>query len=99
MVFVTLSFKSLLFSFQQIEFDGLTLSGKEIRENMSIIMQDNLVFEGTVKQNIDPREIYSEKELLDLIKSLQLEEILEINNLKLNMHLEEAGKNLSAGEK
>jgi len=36
---------------------------------------------------------------LDLIKSLQLEEILEINNLKLNMHLEEAGKNLSAGEK
>ncbi|KAL4461618.1 hypothetical protein ABPG74_016242 [Tetrahymena malaccensis] len=83
----------------KVLFDDMELGGGQIRDNISIIMQDSIVFEGTVKQNIDPLEKYTNEELLELIKKLELDGILTMNHLSLDSHLEESGKNLSQGEK
>lgn len=73
----------------------MELVGEQIRDNISIIMQDSIVFEGSLKQNVDPLEKYTNEQLLELIKKLELEDILTMNHLNLDTHLEESGKNLS----
>lgn len=65
-------------------------------------MQDNIVFEGSVSENIDPENSFSSSSttsIAERIDSLNLSEILHENRLELSYHLEEAGKNLSQGEK
>ncbi|KAL4490821.1 hypothetical protein ABPG72_021875 [Tetrahymena utriculariae] len=83
----------------KVLFDDMELAGGQIRDNISIIMQESIVFEGTVKQNIDPLDKYTNEELFELIKKLELDDILTMNHLSLDIHLEESGKNLSQGEK
>ena len=43
-----------------------SLSLKDLRDSISVLMQDPIVFDGTIKENLDPYENYKEDEISDI---------------------------------
>ena len=85
----------------QIIIDGIDIQKinlKAVREKISILPQELFLIESTLKDNIDPLNKYSEKEILKIIKDLCLFKNLN-DQEKLNFEIKENGKNLSTGEK
>ena len=79
-----------------ISIDGVDISKiplKELRRVLGIIPQDPIVFEGTVRENIDPFKSYSDSEISAALADAYL------TNVKLDHALVQGGKNLSAGQR
>jgi ABC-type multidrug transport system fused ATPase/permease subunit len=64
---------------------------------MSIIPQDPFLFEGTIRQNVDPTNIYSDSQIIEALEKCHLTNTT--NNFQITTQIEENGKNLSCGEK
>lgn len=62
----------------------------KIRENIMLIPQNPLIFNGTVKENLDP---------LGLISSKKASKVLEKVHLKFGLDFEITGSNISVGER
>ena len=88
----------------------LTLN--KLRKNMCIIPQDPTLFEGTVRDNVDPLKEYSNQEIFNILEELEFFEFIELrnkiylnNNPKiyfkqcLNYKIKENGENISLGKK
>ncbi|ODQ80199.1 hypothetical protein BABINDRAFT_161174 [Babjeviella inositovora NRRL Y-12698] len=90
-----------------IEIDGIRTSSiglSDLRHKLSIIPQDSQVFEGTIRDNLDPTEVFSDE---------QIWKALELSHLKhhvltmeqdgegsgLHVKLSEGGSNLSVGQR
>jgi len=58
-----------------------------------------LLIESNLRDNIDPLNIYTYKEILNIINDLCLFKNITDENKKLNFEIKENGKNLSSGEK
>jgi ABC-type multidrug transport system fused ATPase/permease subunit len=71
---------------------------KILRKKISILSQEILLIESNLKDNIDPLNIYTDKEILNIINDLCLFKNISHEN-KLNFEIKENGKNLSSGEK
>ena len=71
---------------------------KILRKKISILSQEILLIESNLKDNIDPLNIYTDKEILNIINDLCLFKNITDEN-KLNFEIKENGKNLSSGEK
>ena len=69
-----------------------------LREHLSIVPQDPFIFEGTLRDNIDPLKKYSDEKILKILKDFCLFNELKPND-KLNLEILENGKNLSPGQK
>jgi ATP-binding cassette, subfamily C (CFTR/MRP), member 2 len=55
----------------QILIDGVdisTLSLKQLRESITMIMQDAVIFEGTLRLNIDPLKKHSDDKIIEVLK-------------------------------
>jgi ABC-type multidrug transport system fused ATPase/permease subunit len=63
-----------------------------------MIMQDATLFEGSLRQNIDPLENHSEQQILEVIEKCRLNTLLQ-RDQGLSTKISEGGENLSAGEK
>ena len=69
-----------------------------LRENLSIVPQDPFLFEGTLRDNIDPVNKNSDEKILEILNDFCL--FHELNNKeKLEYEIKENGLNLSPGQK
>ena len=83
-----------------ISIDGINISeiGLEIlRKNLTIIPQEPILISGSLRSNIDPTNCYTDKEIIDILSEVGLDEFFV--NKNLDYEVEDNGKNISIGEK
>uniref|UniRef100_A0A914QLX8 ABC transporter domain-containing protein n=1 Tax=Panagrolaimus davidi TaxID=227884 RepID=A0A914QLX8_9BILA len=85
-----------------IEIDGIDfrqLGLHELRNALTIIPQDPVLFCGNLRINLDPFEQFSDSELWDSIEKAHLSKFVEKFPEKLNHEISEGGGNLSVGQR
>lgn len=99
---------NLLPRFYDIKSGAITIDGKDIkdftikslRQNISMVFQDNFLYSGTIKENIMMGKTNAtEEELMSAIKSAHLEETIKELPQDLNTMLGERGLTLSGGQR
>jgi len=98
-----------LFRIAELEKDGgrIVIDGvntneigtSSLRLNLSIIPQDPIVFSNTVRYNLDPFGASSDKELWDVLKKVQMSEVIAALPEGLDYHVAEGGENFSQGQR
>ena len=83
-----------------IYIDGIDISkiGLEIlRNNLTVIPQEPILINGSIRYNIDPTYKYTDEEIINKLNELGFEELFE--NKDLNYEIGENGENISVGER
>ena len=69
------------------------------RRAMSVITQNPILFNGSLRMNLDPFEEYEDKELWDALEEASLESMVEKLPQQLSEDIKECGANFSVGER
>ncbi|KAM4537961.1 ATP-binding cassette subfamily C member 4-like [Fundulus diaphanus] len=86
----------------KIYIDGVLTSEiglHDLRQKMSIIPQDPVLFTGSMRKNLDPFNQHSDEELWNALQEVQLKPVVEELPGKLETVLAESGSNFSVGQK
>ena len=86
----------------KITIDGVELTSLNIQESrkcISVLNQSPVVFNWSLRKNLDPLGKHSDVELWDALETVQLKPLVETLQGKLDYTLNYRGMNLSAGEK
>ena len=68
-----------------------------LRKNLTIIPQEPTLIEGTLRENVDPEQIFEDEKILTTLKDVGLDDFMEDKSLDYN--IENNGNNISIGEK
>jgi ABC-type multidrug transport system fused ATPase/permease subunit len=70
-----------------------------LRNSIGIIQQEPILISGTLRENLDPRNLYKNEEIWDTLKHVFMSEKIESMDNKIDCNVGEAGKNFSRGER
>ncbi|WP_048116378.1 ABC transporter ATP-binding protein [Methanosarcina barkeri] len=71
-----------------------------LRSNIGIVLQENVLFQGTVKENMNfGNEEADEEEIWNSLQAAQAEDFIQALPYKLQSQIEQRGKNFSGGQK
>src|SRR5208282_1625386 len=85
-----------------ISIDGLNTSHiglYDLRTRLAIIPQDSQVFEGTMRDNLDPAAIHDDVELWKALELAHLKDHVKRMEGGLSAKITEGGSNLSSGQR
>ncbi|KAL8462289.1 hypothetical protein ACS0TY_033368 [Phlomoides rotata] len=86
----------------QILIDGINISSiglHDLRSRLSIIPQDPTMFEGTIRNNLDPLEEYTDEQIWETLDKCQLGDDVRKKTEKLDSAVSENGENWSVGQR
>lgn len=71
-----------------------------LRENVSVVLQKNVLFSGTIKENLRwGNENATDEEIIQACKSAQADSFIQTFPDKYDTHIEQGGANVSGGQK
>ncbi|KAL0459653.1 UNVERIFIED_CONTAM: ABC transporter C family member 4 [Sesamum latifolium] len=86
----------------KIIIDGIDISAlglHDLRSRFGIIPQEPVLFEGTVRSNIDPTGLYSDDEIWTSLERCQLKDVVAAKPGKLDSAVIDNGDNWSVGQR
>ncbi|BAT80618.1 hypothetical protein LR48_Vigan07g014300 [Vigna angularis] len=86
----------------QIMIDNINISSiglHDLRSRLSIIPQDPTMFEGTIRNNLDPLEEYTDDQIWEALDKCQLGDEVRKKEGKLDSKVSENGENWSMGQR
>ncbi|XP_067948316.1 multidrug resistance-associated protein 1-like [Watersipora subatra] len=85
-----------------IYIDGLNIGAiglHQLRNKLTILPQDPVLFSGSMRENLDPFRQYSDERIWEVLEQSYLKEQVERSPEKLEADCGEGGKNLSVGQR
>lgn len=79
--------------------DLCTLGLHDLRSRFGIIPQEPVLFEGTIRSNIDPIGQYSDAEIWQALERCQLKDVVASKPEKLDALVADSGENWSVGQR
>ncbi|KAJ3010767.1 Multidrug resistance-associated protein 1 [Thoreauomyces humboldtii] len=95
-------FRMMEFSAGSIDIDARDISAlglHALRQRLHIITQEPILFEGTLRTNLDPATRHTDAEVWEAVELVGLKSYVNGLSGKLDAEVDEGGKNLSAGQR
>lgn len=81
------------------EVDSTKIPLDQVRNKISIIPQEPVLFSGTMRKNLDPFEEYSDEVLWNALEQVELKDAISELPAGLNSNVTEGGTNFSVGQR